>query len=182
MDKEKILIIEEANIDAVLDNKIKSGLCRCFSKDKEIFSQTRTWHGSFPAFSVVLEDQDVVSAHVGIVDRVIKVANKDLRIAGIQNVFVLNDYRGKGLCDKIMATAMKEAERLGFDAGLLYCVPELKKVYVRCGWKWLSEKEIIRLNKDGEEVNLPKKNIIMFYPIKIKKFPAGTIHLQGSDW
>ncbi len=178
----KVNIIEETNINAAMDRKIKSGLCRCFPNDAKNFSQTRAWHGSFPAFSVIVEDQGIVLAHVGIVDRVIKVANTGLRVGGLQNVFVLESCRGKGLFDNIMVTAMKESGRLGFDAGLLYCVPALEKVYARCGWKLLPENKIIRINEDGKKLALPEKNIAMFYPLKINEFPAGTIYLQGNDW
>jgi GNAT superfamily N-acetyltransferase len=50
-----------------------------------------------PAWNVIVEDAGMVVAHVGIIDRVIKAGNRQLRIAGIQNVFVLPEYRGQGL-------------------------------------------------------------------------------------
>ena len=178
----KITIIKEERISSVLDLKIKEGLRSCFPKSREFFSRSRAWHGAVSAFSVVVEEHDAVVAHVGVVDRVIKAGDSHLRVGGVQNVFVLHDYRGKGISDKIMTVAMDEAGRLGFDAGLLFCLPALAKVYARCGWKLLSEDTIIRVNEEGEEVVLPGENIAMFYPLKIEEFPAGTIHLQGNDW
>ena len=175
-------IIEESTIPQNIDQMIKDGLCICFEPDVEVFSKTRAWHGSAPAWSIVIVDDDRVAAHVGIVDRVISAGGEQIRVAGIQNVFVLKNYRGQKLCDKIMDAAMKEAGRRDFDAGLLYCIPELEKVYARCGWQLLPKEDVIRVDENGDELALPDKNIAMFYPLKVKGFPVGTVHIQGNDW
>lgn len=178
----EIKIVQEIEITDAIDRGVKDGLCRCFPPDIEIFSESRGWHGSMPSWSVIIEDSGRIVAHVGIIDRVIKAGNRQLRVAGIQNVFVLPEYRGQCLSDKIMDASMKEAEMLDFDAGLLYCVPTLEKVYARCGWKLLPKEDIIRIDEHGCEVAIPGKNIAMFFPLKVSEFPAGTIHLQGNDW
>ena len=103
-----------------------------------------------------MEDGDHIVAHAGVVDRAIRVGGDSLRVAGIQNVFVLADYRGKGLCDEVMTMAMEEAGTQGFDAGLLFCIPELKKVYACCGWQMVGTDRIIRLDEAGKEVALPE--------------------------
>jgi len=176
-------IVLEAEIDAALDQAIRDGLCRCFPDDCEVFSRTRAWHGSGPAWSVVVEGDDGrVIAHVGIVDRTITAGGQPVRVAGIQNVFVVPEGRGKGLCDLVMNAAMVEAGRRGFDVGLLYCVPNLEKVYARCGWRLLPRERIIRVDENGKEIALPEKNIAMFHPLKLAVFPTGEIHLRGNDW
>lgn len=179
----EIQVINETDIGQRLDEEIRQGLCECFPPDKEIFSKTRSWHGSFPAWCVLVLENDQILAHVGIVDRVIEV-NHDhrLRIAGIQNVYVLPAGRGKGLCDKLMIKSMEEAESRGFDCGLLFCIPDIQKVYSRCGWQLLPREKVIRVDESGQDVELPTKNIAMFYPLKVTEFPPGRIHLQGNDW
>jgi hypothetical protein len=97
-------------------------------------------------------------------------------------VFVLPDQRGKGLSDRVMVAAMKEAAAGHYDCGLLFCVPELEKVYARCGWKRLADVPVIRIDERRTEVPIPGKNIAMFYPLKVTEFPPGRIHLQGNDW
>jgi len=178
----EIEIVKEIEMPDAIDQSVRDGLCRCFPPDREIFSKSRGWHGSMPAWNVIMEDAGKVVAHVGIIDRVIRAGNQKLRVAGIQNVFVLPEYRGHGLSDRIMDACMLEAARLDFDTGLLYCVPALEKVYARCGWKLLPKELIIRIDEHGGEVALPDKNIAMFHPLKVLKFPAGTVHLQGNDW
>jgi hypothetical protein len=87
--------VQEPDIDETLDARIKTSLCRCFPNDSDTFGKTRAWHGSYPSFSIVMEDRDDIVAHVGIVDRTVRVGDTSLRVAGIQNVFVLADYRGQ---------------------------------------------------------------------------------------
>lgn len=177
-----IRIIQESEMDMPTDASIRQGLCECFPPDVEIFSKTRTWHGSGPAWSIVAEDDKRVAAHVGVVDRTIRVGDAQIRTAGIQNVFVLPDYRGQGLCDQVMNTAMDEAAQKNFDIGLLFCVPNLVRVYERCGWQNLGCREVIRIDEHGSEIAIPGKNYAMFHPLAITVFPQGLVHLQGNDW
>jgi len=178
----KIMIIEEKNMTADIDRDLKNALCRCFPADAEIFSQSRAWHGSASAWSVIIEIEGCIAAHVGIVDRLIKAGDFQLQAAGIQNVFVLPEYRGQGLGEKVMNAAMQEAEKRNFDVGLLYCVPQLEKLYAGCGWRLLPRQKILRHDENGNIVPLPEKNIAMFFPLKVKSFPEGAIDLQGNDW
>jgi len=65
----EIRILKEDQIDEGLDQSIKNGLCICFPPDKEVFSKSRFWHGSAPAWTVLIKEDSEVLAHVGIVER-----------------------------------------------------------------------------------------------------------------
>ncbi|MFH1613862.1 MAG: GNAT family N-acetyltransferase [Planctomycetota bacterium] len=175
-------IVRQSEVDPRLDQEIKRGYCICYEKDLAFFSQTRSWHGSWPAWLVVIEKGREVIAHTGIVDRTISIGGRDVRIAGIQGVYVLPDHRGKGLADQVLNAAMREAERLEFDFGLLFCIPEIEKVYSRCGWQKLEGRRITRIDKDGSEVPIPGYNIVMYYPLGRRELLAGNINLKGNDW
>lgn len=174
-------IVLESQMPADLDQRIRDGLCASFPVDNGVFSHTRAWHGSAPAYSVVMEKDGQVIAHVGVVDRTIRVGGIPLRAAGIQNVFVRPAFRGLGFCDQVMNASMAEALRQGFDCGLLFCVPRLAKVYAVTGWQTLGERTVIRVD-NGQEVAIPDKNITMYLPLVRPEFPDGVIHLQGNDW
>jgi GNAT superfamily N-acetyltransferase len=174
-------IVDETQMPAALDAEIRRGLCVCFPPDVPIFSLSRAWHGSLPAYSVALDEGPVVLAHVGVVDRVIRVGQTPLRVAGVQNVYVLPEGRGRGLARAVMVEAMHEAGRRAFDTGLLFCVPKLEKVYADCGWQSLGPREVVRV-EDGREIPIPAKNIAMFYALSVADFPDGLIHLCGNDW
>lgn len=174
-------VIDEQEMTPELDARIRRSLCRCFPADAATFSQTRKWHGSGPAFSVLIQHEGQVIAHVGVVDRLVRFGQTPARAAGIQNVFVLPQYRGQGLGDAVMQASAEEAAKRGFDCGLLFCIPELEKVYSRTHWQTL-DAPAIRIDDDGVEKPLPGKNVAMFLPLHLRHAPAGVIHLQGNDW
>ena len=179
---EEIRIVNEDQIDECLDQSIKEGLCICFPPDKEIFSKSRYWHGTAPSWAVLVEEGSQVLAHVGVVERTICVPDEQVTVAGIQNLFVLPGQRSRGFFPKIMKVSMEEARKRGHDFGLLFCIPELEKIYIRCKWKLLPDRKVIRVDETGQEVPLPSKNITMYYPLARSEFPQGDIHLQGNDW
>jgi len=175
-------IVNEADVTPELNQAILALLRTAFSAGATDFAETRAWHGSAPAWSVLLYDAERMVAHVGIVERVVRVGAEQAGVAGIQNVAVAPDQRGKGLCDKVMNAAMSEAFQLGRDFGLLYCLPVLEKVYQRCNWITLPGRTIICVDEHGREVPIPAKNIAMYHPLQRRAFPDGDIHLQGNDW
>ena len=177
-----MLVIEECDMTQALDAAIREGLCACFPEDGATFSKTRKWHGSGPSWSVILESEDIIAAHAGVVDRTVKAGGELVRVAGIQNLFVRPEFRSRGLAKAVMERAMSEAGRRGFECGLLFCVPELAKLYSDCGWQILPRERVIRVDEEGREVELPPKNIAMYFPLTRSEFPSGPIHLRGNDW
>ncbi len=178
-----LTVVYEDRMSREEDAELRDCLCACFPSDSEVFSKTRDWHGSSPEWCVICRESGKIIAHVGIVSRRIKVGTMNLFVAGIQNVFVLPQERGRGLSDIVMNEAMRHAkERSDYDCGLLYCVPQLLKVYARCGWREIPKDDILRIDENGAELHLPGKNIAMFHPLRIEDFPSGIIHLMGNDW
>lgn len=174
-------IVDERDMTAELDASIRQGLCLCFPKDYGIFSSTRSWHGSSPAFSAMIQQDGRVVAHVGVVDRTVHIADEPARAAGIMNVFVLPQYRGCGLSDQVMSAAMKEAAARQFDLGLLFCIQPLLKVYARTGWIAV-DNPVIRTEL-GQDLPLPEGNQAMIFPLRLQTISTGAVlHLNGNDW
>jgi predicted N-acetyltransferase YhbS len=178
----RLRIVDEAEIEPTLDARIRQGLCVCFPADVGVFGRTRHWHGVRPVFSVIAEADQRVVAHVGVVHRVISVAQTKVVVAGLQNVFVLPEQRGTGLSGRMIAAATQEAGRRRAQYGLLFCVPEIAHVYARCGWRQLRTCRITRVDETGAVVPLSAKNIAMYFPLAEAPFPSGDIHLEGNDW
>ncbi len=178
---EALRIVDERDMTPDLCARIRAGLCICFPKDRDTFSQSRSWHGSNPAFCAVIEDAGEVIAHVGVVDRTVRIADSRARVAGVMNVFVLPSRRGLRLSDLATAAAMAEASQRGFDLGLLFCTRPLVAVYGRMGWI-LADNPIIRV-EGGMELPLPEGNVSMFLPLRQQAISTGVIiHLGGNDW
>ena len=178
-----LCVINEEDISPELDRAIRETLVVCFPADREYFQRQSWWH-CVPVYRVLgRDDKGSVAAHVAVVERAVTVGpnSSKVRVAGIQSCCVLPCYRGTGLSDKMMSVAMEEANRRGFDAGLLFCLDQLETVYGRMGWSRLDAAVYVADDKEGK-TSIPAKNITMFCPLKARQFPAGDIDLVGTDW
>jgi predicted acetyltransferase len=176
-------VIHEEDISPELDRAIREMLVVCFPADREYFQRQSWWH-CVPVYRVLgRDDKGSITAHVAVVERAVTVGPNlsKVRVAGIQSCCVLPGYRGTGLSDKMMSVAMAEANRRGFDAGLLFCLDQLETVYGRMGFEQLDAAVYVADDKEGKTL-IPAKNITMFCPLKAKQFPAGDIDLVGPDW
>lgn len=176
------IILKEAEMDAQTDEAIRRSLCRCFPVDIAVFSMTRKWHGTGPEWTAMVRADNKVIAHAGFVDRTIRANDELVKIAGVQNVFVLPEHRGKGLCDCVMNAGMSYAREQGFDMGLLFCKPEIFHVYEHCGWRILDGAKVTRIDETGSEILIPEKNGAMYYPLRKALTTNVVIHLNGNDW
>lgn len=176
----ELRIASESALDSRTDAAIRTALCVGFPADREVFARTRAWHGSSPAWSVWLEDDGTVIAHAGVVDRTVLAGEAAVRVAGVQNLCVVPDYRGRGFCKRVMEAAMDEAARRGHQCGLLFCTAALGTIYERLGWRFL-DRAVTRIDS-GRPLPLPEGNRPMVYPLSLRAMPPGPIDLQGNDW
>ena len=179
----RFCVINEENISPDMDKAIRETLVVCFPSDREHFQRHSWWH-CVPVFRVLgRDDRDSIVAHTAVVERSVTVGRNlsKVRVAGIQSFCVLPDYRGTGLSDRMMSITMEQANRRGFDTGLLFCLDRMETVYARMGWHKLDSEVYMRDDKEGK-MPIPGKNITMFYPLGIRRFPPGDIDLAGTDW
>ncbi len=181
-DLPKPKIIKESQIDNELDAEIRKSLCICFPWHKHIYENLRPWHGIAPLFTVFIERNRDIIAHAAVVDTQIKIDNRPFRVAGLQNVFVIPDYRKKGVSNIILQAAVTEAEKYDFDFGLLFTSYDpVLKVYARNGWREIENQDFYKI-EDGKTVAFPPDKHKMFYPLELKDFPKGTVQLTTNDW
>jgi predicted acetyltransferase len=176
-----VRIMDESSVSGDVDLEIRELLCRCFPADVEYFSRSRGWHGSYPAFSVIIHYDSRLVGHLSVVMRTVSVGSHDVRVGGVQNVCVAPGSRGAGLLAPIMVAAMREAGLRNAEFGLLFCLPALQHAYQRCGWSRVSDRQI-HADMDGKAVDRDGKNIAMFISLVGKAFPDGDIALNGMDW
>jgi len=175
-------IVAETSLTAAEDAAIREGLCVCFPADREVFSRPRAWHGSLAAWSVLVDPEGPVIAHAGVVEREILVGARRVRAAGIQNVYVVPERRGKKLFQRIMSAAVDEARRRNLDLGMLFCAPGLVEAYSRLGWRLVTDRKVVRVDENGCFQPIPAKNLTLSYPLRFADFPPGDVHLLGNDW
>jgi len=174
-------IILESDVDVRTDQLIRDGLCICFPEDTSVYSKTRAWNGYDPAINAVIERRGKVIAHAAAIDKNIIVGSRNLRVAGIMNVYVLFRYRKRGLAGRVVDAALHEAALQGYDLGLLFCKAWLETVYAKLGWKKITDRAITRV-VEGRELPMREHIVSMYYPIRLEELPPGDIHLQGNEW
>ena len=174
-------IIDENEIDESLESALKRSMCACFPKDVEVFSKVIYWR-SVPSYRVFQEKEGTIISHIAVIDRTITVGGKEFRIAGIQSVFVLPEYRGKNICEDIFSLLAEEDFRRDFDYSLLFCVSGLEKFYKRFGYKKLDDIRIVFTDKGGKEQKIDDREIMMWRPVCMKVFPESNINLNGNKW
>jgi len=176
-------VVPEQEILPDLDKAIRDLLVACFPADREYYQRQSWWH-SAAIYRVLGRDRrGSLVAHVAVVDRAVNVGRElsKVRVAGVQSFCVSQDYRGAGLSERIILMAMIEAEKRGFDAGLLFCIDALETVYGRMGWRRI-DSDVYMLDEREAKVPIPSKSITMFYPLGKSEFPPGDIDLAGTDW
>jgi predicted N-acetyltransferase YhbS len=173
-------IIEEVAITPAQNREIKALLFEAFPDGRTAFAETRHWHGSAPQYSVIARRGGRVVGNAGIIVRDIRSGGTAVRVAGIQNLAVHPQERGKNLGGKLLSKGMAEARRRGIDFGLLFCVPELRHYYHSNGWKKIDA--AFTMLYQGRTCPIPGKNIAMIRELTDRRFPGGAVDLAGADW
>lgn len=176
-----INVVDEARMPPATDAAIRRLLCDCFPADVAVFSRTRHWHGCAPLFSVVLGAGDRVVGHVGVIARTVQWGGGQVPVAGVQNVAVHPDLRGRGCGALLMSHAMAEAAHRGIPFGLLFCLPRLEKFYGALGWVTVAD-PVVMADANGHGVPSSDQSICMVLPLSAAAPPRGLIDLQGRDW
>lgn len=179
----QIRLHDESQIDPATDAALRRILAACFPHNETQFSASRQWRGSVPLFTVVATDKTHGVACAVVIDRTIRIDGRPVRVAGVGNVCVLPDYRGGGVVDRVLLTAMEDAAGRGFEWGLLFCRPEIMKVYERTGWQSCMDRRFVRIDHaTGQPDEIPADHGKMFLRIGYRPLPPGDIDLQGDKW
>jgi hypothetical protein len=181
--KVQFSVICEQDISSDLDKEVREILVKCFPADREYFARQSWWH-CVPLYRVIGRDsKGAIVAHMAVVDRTVIVGDEStkMRVAGVQGFCVSRVHRGTDLSRRMMYIAMEEAIKRRFDAGLLFCIPELEPLYTGMGWRKLKS-NVFMYDEEKGKIPIPDKNITMFYPPGKSQFPQGDVDLNGTDW
>lgn len=179
----RIKLIDEPQIEPGTDAALRDLLAECFPHSARLFSANRHWSGNVPLFTVVATDKTHVVACTVVIDRTIRIGERPVRVAGVGNVCALPAYRGRGVVDRVLLSAMEEAAGRGFEWGLLFCRPEIMKVYERTGWQSCMDRRFVRIDSTtGESVEIPADHGKMVLRIGYRPLPPGDIDLRGDKW
>jgi hypothetical protein len=88
----------------------------------------------FHPLYLILVESDFVLAHTVVMWKYLQHANERYKIYGLSMVFTYPDCRGQGYGLQIVRAGGDYIERSDGDVGMLFCQPNLRKFYSRCGW------------------------------------------------
>jgi len=178
------VVHNENEITPELDAKIRENLCIAFPHSAWYFKDARGWKGAFPSWSVIgFDSVNNPVVHCGVVERVVTIESRPYRVFGIQNVYVLEPYRGRGLAKKLITMVVEEANRRTLDYGLLFARPHVAKLYTDLGWELVDTKVVLQKAEDRKEFIREFEHDALYYKsMRNEKIPAGTIYFNGPDW
>ncbi len=89
----------------------------------------------FPATAhLACTDEQVLLSYAETVDAVAVRAGRQIRVAGLSNVFTFPPYRNEGLASKIVRAAHSLIDERRPEMAILFCKDELVPFYSALGW------------------------------------------------
>jgi GNAT superfamily N-acetyltransferase len=125
-------------------------------------------------------DDDRLVAHVGVMDRTIRVGGEPLEVAGVYSVMTRPADRGKGYASAALRRAAEfmRDELPRAQHGLLVCIDERVPFYGRLGWQRI-DAPVEFDQPGGRQVN---EINTMVLPLRGRPWPAGDVDLCGLPW
>ncbi|MCL2116858.1 MAG: GNAT family N-acetyltransferase [Planctomycetaceae bacterium] len=183
--------LDENDIDAVLDTRIRELLSRCFPDSPEKFQSHRIWHNLSPQYTVLARSQDCgngfpdnetasVIGHVAVVIRTITTTwNWRYNVASIQGVSVAEEFRRIALATRMLERALDEAKRRGYLYAVLFCKESLVPFYERQGWR-LTDDSVIMWNEQDCPITM-RSNCPMYKELTGRPFPEGPVDIHNPE-
>jgi len=140
----------------------------------------RSYHKQLPHFRILAGINGRVVGQLGIDHRMIRVGSKAIRIFGIVDLCVLNEYRGSGTGGKMLSYADEIAGRNNVE--FLFLMASDHRLYERHGYKvvdgicsWLRIDEHCNYGVAVQEIH----GEMMVKSTSSTKWPEGPIDLLG---
>ena len=171
-----IEFIEDVAVDAELDRQLRLLLSTCFTKPVDIVFRDRRYFHEPPRWRWFMRD-DVgeLIAHIAVHDKLIGTTAGEFRIAGIAEVCVHPQQRGRGLVRDLLATAHPWLVAHDFPVAMLFGD---KKVYSSSGYRVISNPIRYRKPETGIWIVEPS-DWAMVRPLRNFDWPAGLVDLRG---
>ncbi|GCD93749.1 GNAT family N-acetyltransferase [Embleya hyalina] len=116
-------------------------------------------------------------AHAGLVVLPLSVGDGRMRVVGLGGVGVVEDRRGRGLARQVVSGTMEHARGWGLDFAILFCRPDVARLYGRLGWRdVVGDVEVEQ--PDGPAV-MPLRT--MWFPLlrEDARWPEGPVRLHS---
>ncbi len=169
-----VAYLPDATIDDALDNELRRLLTTCFTEPGDaVFQHRRYFVEPYPHRWVIRDHTDAIVAHVGVHDKHIERGGRRYRTAGIAEVCVHPDHRGRGYVKILFAHIHAWLSDQGFVFALLFGKPS---IYGSCGYV-----EVANLKHGGDSEGwMPAGGMIK--PLSKIPWPDGDVLLPGKKF
>jgi len=190
--------LDESEIHAALDSRIREHLRFCFPDSPEKFQLHRVWHNTKPEYTVICRaggakcpplstvlgdrklENDTVIGHVAVVIRTITTTwNWRYNVASMQGVSVAPEFRKSGLAAQMLERALDEAKKRGYLYAILFCKEPLVAFYEKQGWR-LTDDSVIMRNEQDCPIKM-RSNCPMYKELTETPFPEGPVDVHHPE-
>lgn len=148
----EITKINEYDIDVELETRIQNLLLECFP---DIYPEDRIYYKQLPHFRYLAFDKDILIGHVGLDYRVMNLNGMFIRVLGIVDICIKEEYRGNGLASKLLQTieGFSVTHKLDFlllftDIEPFYLKNDFISVNNTCKWTKIDEHKTLGIGED----------------------------------
>ncbi len=136
-------------------------------------------HWADPDWAVMVwEDEELVS-NVHIIERVIRVGSRAVRVGGIGNISTKVEWRKRGYASAALKVAMEFlVNPLQAEFGLMTATEAVKPIYEKMGWTMVADSLLMEQPEGKQLFNYP----VLILPVIAQDWPAGPIDLCGLPW
>ena len=174
-----IEFIEDAVVDAALDRQLRTLLALCFTKPCDTVFRDRRYFHEPPRWRWFVRGAPAeLIAHIAVHDKLIGTTAGELRIAGIAEVCVHPQHRGRGLVRDLLAAAHPWLAAHDIPVAMLFGD---KKVYASSGYRNIANPIRSRNPETGTWV-VATSDWAMVKPLQNYNWPAGVVDLRGPTF
>jgi len=174
-----IEFIEDVNVDAALDRQLRALLALCFTKPCDAVFRDRRYFHEPPRWRWFMRGAPAeVIAHIAVHDKRIGTAAGELRVAGIAEVCVQPQQRGRGLVRDLLAAAHTWLAAHDVPVAMLFGD---QKVYMSSGYRNITNPIRSQNPATGVWVVGPS-DWAMVKPLHDLDWPAGVVDLRGPTF
>lgn len=133
------------------------------------------------SFGLVLEVEGELVAHLHVFERLLQLGDRAARCAGVGDVSVSPQHRGRGYSQELMRTTMVRCQDLGYEVSLLYT--HAPGIYDRFGFEVLPVHEVRLPQGSGEswsEGELTDQDRVLYE--KSHGGRPGTVRRDAAYW
>lgn len=174
MTKPTVEHMPDSSVTAQDDQRLRDLLCLCYTGPQDHVFKQRRYFDQPPQERWIIRDGDRIIAHNALHVKKVHAGGQTWKVAGVAEMAVHPDYRGKGLALAVLRAGDQWAKAQGLDAVL---VPGGSTMYEKNGYVSLRRPLIITPhNSSIEKTETWDLRVLLF---KDKSWPEGPVDLKG---